>query len=105
MCFYWFGERYQKRNFLQLKEGEAKLVQIVTDPLMRGKGVAQTLIAMSSLDMQRRGFSRLFARIWHSNTPSLRAFERAGWMRKGLIIEIDPLHRSKPWRFRIGVGR
>lgn len=98
LCFYWFGERYLKRNFWPLADGEAKLVQIVSLPEIRGRGVATTLIKSSFLDMSEKGFSRSYARIWHSNTPSLRAFERAGWMRVALIIEINPLRRSRPIR-------
>lgn len=47
LCFYWYGERYLSRNFLPLKSAEAKLVQIITSPQMRGKRVAGALIAAS----------------------------------------------------------
>lgn len=100
VCIYWFGERYRKRNFWPLKEGEAKLVQIVSVSEMRGRGVATALIATSCCDMKERGFRRTYARIWHSNTASLRAFERAGWMRVALVLEINPLHRQRPIRVR-----
>ena len=100
LCFYWFGERYLKRNFWPLAEGEAKLVQIVSLPEIRGRGVATTLIKSSFQDMSEKGFSRSYARIWHSNTPSIRAFERAGWMRIALVLEINPLRRSQPIRMR-----
>jgi len=102
LCFYWYGERYRTRNFLPLAAHEAKLVQIITDPAMRGRGVAQALIAASSVDMSTRGFQRLLARVWHSNTPSRRAFERARWMPDGWVVEINPFRRPIPWRFRIG---
>ncbi len=100
VCFYWFGARYVKRNFWTLLEGEAKLVQIVTLPDMRGRGVATMLISSSCRDMLQRGFDRVYARIWHSNSPSLGAFERAGWSRIAVIVEINPLRRSRPFRFR-----
>lgn len=98
LCFYWFGERYLKRNFWPLADGEAKLVQIVSLPEIRGRGVATTLIKSSFQDMSEKSFSRSYARIWHSNMPSIRAFERAGWMRVALVIEINPLRRSRPIR-------
>jgi len=100
VCFYWFGKRYQQRNFWPLVEGEAKLVQIVSIPAMRGHGVATTLIASSYRDMTQRGFGRAYARIWHSNTPSLRAFEKAGWTRVGFVLELNPLRRPRPIRIR-----
>lgn len=98
VCIYWFAERYKKRNFWPLKESEAKLIQIVTVPTMRGKGIAATLIAASCRDMLDKGFSRTYARIWHSNTPSIRAFERAGWLRIAIIIEFNPFRRRRPFR-------
>lgn len=101
ICFYWFGDRYRTRNYWPLVEGEAKLVQIVSIPEMRGRGVATQLIAMSSQDMMQKGFSRAYARIWHSNIPSLRAFERARWTRIALVIEVNPLRRKQPIRIRL----
>ena len=101
ICFYWFGDRYRTRNYWPLVEGEAKLVQIVSIPEMRGRGVATRLIASSSMDMMQKGFGRAYARIWHSNVPSLRAFERAGWTRIALVIEVNPLRRKLPMRVRL----
>lgn len=101
ICFYWFGDRYRTRNYWPLVEGEAKLVQIVSIPEMRGRGVATQLIAMSSQDMMQKGFVRVYARIWHSNIPSLHAFERAGWTRIALVIEVNPLRQKQPIRIRL----
>lgn len=102
VCFYWFGSRYMKRNFWPLLDGEAKLVQIIVQPSMRSRGIATSLIASSFQDMMHKDFSRVYARIWHSNDPSLRAFERAGWKKIGLIIEINPFRRARPIRIRLG---
>lgn len=99
-CFYWHGKRYLQRNFWPLSKGEAKLVQIVTIPEMRGRGVARQLIAGSYQQMRKAGFTRVYARIWHSNTPSIRAFQRAGWQRIALVVEINPLRRERPLRLR-----
>lgn len=100
LCFYWFGHRYLQRNFWPLADGEAKLVQIISHPDMRGRGIATQLVVSSLQDMVQHGFCRAYARIWHSNTPSIRAFERAGWVRVALILEINPLRRSLPIRMR-----
>lgn len=102
ICFYWFGERYRQRNFWPLNDGEAKLVQIITLPEMRGRGIASALIAFASRDMKQKGFSRLYARIWHSNKPSLLAFERAGWARIARVVEMNPLRRKHPFCIRFG---
>lgn len=100
LCFYWFGDRYLKRNFWPLHDGEAKLVQIISLPDMRARGVATILIASSYRDMAQKGFSNTFARIWHSNTPSKKAFERAGWKRIALVLEINPFRQTRPIRIR-----
>lgn len=100
LCFYWHGARYLKRNFWPLQPTDAKLVQIITAPASRGKKVAGTLIALSGSDMLERGFDRLFARVWHSNEPSLRAFAGARWVRCATVIEINPLRRAQPLRLR-----
>lgn len=100
VCFYWFSGRYLARNFWPLAPGEAKLVQIISLPEMRGRGVATTLVVRSCADMMQQGFHQIYARIWHSNMPSLRAFERAGWRRIALVIEINPLRQSRPFRLR-----
>lgn len=98
LCFFWFGDRYLKRNFWPLRDGEAKLVQIISLPEMRGRGVATTLIAWSYRDMAKKGFSKTFARVWHSNTPSRKAFERAGWKRIALVLEMNPFRQTQPIR-------
>src|SRR5690606_29173819 len=97
LCVYWFGERYKQRNFWPLKDDEAKLVEVITLPEMRGRGLASCLIDHSGDEMFRLGFRRLLARVWHSNTPSLRAFANAGWLPQTTVIDIFPLGRAR-WR-------
>lgn len=101
LCAYWYGERYRQRNFWPLRESEAKLVQVITVPEVRGRGVASQLIARSAVDMLNDGFSRLYARIWHSNRPSIKAFEKANWGRIALVVEMNPLRRKQPLKVRI----
>ncbi|MFZ6748700.1 GNAT family N-acetyltransferase [Undibacterium sp. Ren11W] len=101
LCFYWFGERYQERNFWPLLEHEAKLVQIISLAEMRGRGIASRLIQSSCQDLLEQGFVQVYSRIWHSNIPSIKAFERAGWVRISLVIEINPLRRVRPIKLRI----
>lgn len=100
LCFYWYGERYRPRGFWPLQDRQAKLVQIITSPAMRGRKVAPALIVASAADMAAQGFDCLFARVWHNNYPSLRAFAAAGWSRCALVVELNPLRRARPWRLR-----
>lgn len=103
VCFYWYGARYLKRNFWPLKDDEAKLVQIITLPNMRGKKVAATLIKASCVDVLNKGFRQTFARVWHSNGPSLKAFANAEWTRCALVIEINPFRGKNAHRFRFNL--
>lgn len=99
VCFFWHGDRYRTRNFWPLAEGEAKLVQIVASEQARGQGVAGRLLREAAQDMAAHGFGPLYARIWHSNQPSIAAFERAGWRRIATVALVHPLQRERPLRF------
>jgi GNAT superfamily N-acetyltransferase len=90
LCFYWYGARYRTRNFWPLRPGQAKLVQVMVDPVHRGHGVASALIAHSADVLAGDGFRTLFARVWHSNAPSIAAFRRAGWRRRALVVAAMP---------------
>lgn len=99
-CFYWHSDRYKKRNFWPLRDTEAKLVQIIVQPEMRGRGAARALILRSAVAMANRGFPVLFARVWHSNLPSIQAFQRAGWKRIAVVFEINPFRSVRPIRIQ-----
>ena len=101
LACYWHIQRYRSRNSWPIEHGAAKLVHIVTSPSERGKGVATLLIAESTSIMLREGFGALYARIWHSNKPSLSAFARAGWRPCGWLLQANPLRRQLPWTFSI----
>lgn len=98
LCCYWFGERYLARNFWPLHDREAKLVQVITSPTLRGKGIATALIAQSAADMFAQGFVTLYARVWFSNKASLRAFGKAGWCRIAQVIDFKVLGMEKDRR-------
>ena len=101
LCVYWYGDRYLTRNFWPLKEKEAKLVQVYTLPDVRGKGLAPMLIQYSADVMMEQGFVTLFARIWHSNHSSRKAFERSNWVAVSTVVEIQPVTGIKPFKFCI----
>jgi len=102
VCAYWYGERYLQRNFWPLKKNEAKLVQLFTAPEARGKGIAQKLIQYSSQKMVEKGFKGLYARVWHSNYPSRKAFQNSQWDTIATVIELHPVKKLKPIRLRVG---
>lgn len=102
LCFYWWGDRYRKRNFWPLATGQAKLVQIIVASSHRGAGIARQLIEASAQQMLDDGFERLYARVWHSNRPSLTAFNAAGWSRVATVVRCTPRWRTHPLRFSWG---
>jgi hypothetical protein len=98
--WYWFGDRYrQRRNFWPLQDGEAKSIELFSVAAHRGKGLATALKGYSALEMRKRGFRKLFSRIWHTHTASRRVSEKAGWRNIALVAEIYPLGMPKKVRF------
>jgi GNAT superfamily N-acetyltransferase len=80
LCWFWWGERYRAARTVWPIDGPAaKLVQISTEETFRGRGIAAGLIQYAAYKLQQQGMGPLYARIWHSNTPSIRAFRKAGW--------------------------
>jgi GNAT superfamily N-acetyltransferase len=95
-CWIWWADRYQReRGWLPLKNDEAKLVHIETKPNFRGRGVAGALLQEAHLGMRKRGFVRLWARIWHNNAPSVRVFLKAGWRYDRTILELEPFRLGR----------
>jgi GNAT superfamily N-acetyltransferase len=88
ICFFWSGQRYLQRDFISLEKNEAKLVQIETLESMRGKGIAPKLIKFSSGQMFDKNFKVIYARIWHSNVPSIKSFTKAGWDYQCTVISV-----------------
>lgn len=101
ICWYWYGARYKTRNFWPLKPNQAKLVQIVTIPGMRSKGIAGKLIRYSSYEMSKLGFDRLYARIWYNNYPSIKTFTKNGWAKIATVFEIQLRMSRKKRKFVI----
>jgi len=92
VCWYWETGRYRRdRNFWPLEDGDVKLVQIAVGAAYQGRGVGQALMAHSEHEMALQGSRRAYARIWHSNTPSIRLFERAGWRPIAQVTILKPL--------------
>ncbi len=91
--WYWWGARYEderKGRSWRLPPGTAKSTGLYTVPRCRGKGYAAVLKQQSAFLMSERGFTRLYSRIWHSHTSSIRVSEKAGWRKVGSYIEVCP---------------
>lgn len=89
VCWIWSGQHYKKkRNFLPLQANEAELVFLSVAKSARGEGLAKLLIHHASYLTKQANFTRIYARIWHSNTPSIRSFQNAGWVKHSKVFEI-----------------
>ena len=97
--WFWFGERYQQQSFWPLESHEAASMHLVSAASERGKGIATQIKKHSADQMRAKGFSRLYSRIWWTNTSSIRVSEKSGWSNVGTILEISLPARSRPLRF------
>jgi ribosomal protein S18 acetylase RimI-like enzyme len=97
------GDGHESRNFWPLGAREGELVALETVPEARGRGLAPKLLELACSTLAEREFDHLYARIWHSNSSSIRAFRKAGWTRRALVIEVYPL--GKKVRMVLGRGR
>jgi GNAT superfamily N-acetyltransferase len=89
VCWFQWGDRYRKRgNLWPIGSNAAKLVQISTEPDFRGRGIAPALITAGVQAMRHCGFAEIYARIWHSNRASQRAFKKGGWQRSAFVGRI-----------------
>jgi GNAT superfamily N-acetyltransferase len=98
-CWYWFGERYRTRGFIELPPRAAKLVQVTTAADWRRRGLAAALIAESARLMGTHGFDLLYARVWHSHTASASAFAKAGWRECEVKTTLRFPMLKRSWQF------
>ncbi len=94
----WHGTRYREHAFWPLDEREAASMHLVTAESERGKGLATCLKQLSAARLRSEDFSRIYSRIWWTNTASLRVSEKAGWHRVGTVFEIHVPWRADPIR-------
>jgi hypothetical protein len=40
--------------------------------------------------MHRHGFHTLYAKVWHNNTPSTKAFVKSGWRNYSFFVRVQP---------------
>ena len=79
-CWLWTSRHPNlPRRFAAIEDDEAVLMDIVTAKASRGRGYAGLLIDFATREMHKAGYRKLWTWIWHSNTPSIRAFSKANW--------------------------
>jgi GNAT superfamily N-acetyltransferase len=100
VCWFWGPRRFHDPLLWSLENGEAILVDLVTSPAFRGRGLASVLIRCASADMRRAGWQSLYTWMWHTHRASYRAFERAGWHQIAWVLEIHPFGMPRALRFQ-----
>jgi hypothetical protein len=71
----------------------------------RGRHIASKLISYASDQMHRAGKRKLYAKIWHNNKPSVRAFTHAGWHWSYFFAQLKPAALSTHLNVQVGSGR
>ena len=98
---YYFGEEYLRANgFYELDPSEAELADLFTAARFRGLGIAKAMIVFSQDWMHREGFHTLYAKVWHSNTPSSKAFRAAGWTDAAFFVRLYPHGGGRRWHMQ-----
>jgi RimJ/RimL family protein N-acetyltransferase len=104
-CVFWDHRRFHDSSLMTLGEGEAIMVDLVTAPKWRGRGYAPLVIRFAETELKRGGFERLYSWVWHSNEPSKRAFEKAGWSYIAFVVKVTPLGLGKTVRLERRIRR
>lgn len=81
------AEQYGRHATWPLRANEVALMDIATEQSERGRGLAVSLIRGATRHYLEAGADRVIAFIWWTNTPSIRAFRKAGWRRIGFSAE------------------
>ncbi len=98
ICWFWGHVRFRDPLLWSLSEGEAIMVDLLTAPQFRGRGLATLLIRYAAIEMRRLGMQNLYTWVWHSHHSSYRAFERAGWRQIAWVLEVHPFGKRQPLR-------
>jgi ribosomal protein S18 acetylase RimI-like enzyme len=89
MCWFWSPRHPgMPGRFSNLRDDELVLVDLITSPQCRGKGYALAITRFAVSDLRKKGYARFLTWVWHSNTPSIRVFTKAGWSYTYFLIEL-----------------
>jgi len=99
MCWFWDDKRFQLNHLCRPAEREAVMVDLVTLDSHRGRGLASLVTKFAATELKRDGFETLHTWVWHSNTPSIRSFEKAGWVCTAFVLYFKP-RGLRPFYYR-----
>lgn len=100
--WYWVQPNHRiPKSLSNLGPREALLVDVLTAESARGKSYAVALIAFSSWQLKGLGYERARALVWETNTPSIRAFTKAGWIYEQLSVQLTPKWIKRKLSFKL----
>lgn len=106
ICWFWTPQHPgMPGRFSALGESDAVMVDLLTSPHCRGNGYAVAITRFAAMDLYRRGYSRLWTWVWHSNGPSIRVFTKTGWTYSHLLAEIQLPGMRDYFSFKLPVIR
>ncbi len=65
------------------------MVDLLISEKYKGKGYALAMTLFSERDLVINGYKKIWTWVWHSNGPSIRVFEKAGWVYSHQLIELQ----------------
>lgn len=102
VCSFWIaGHPNLPSRFSTLIEKEAVMVDLLTAPNCRGKGYALAITRFAENDLFLKGYNRLWTWVWHSNTPSICVFNKAGWNYSHFLLEFQLCGMTDYLRFKL----
>ncbi len=108
-CWFWNHYRFQDPKLWEIRPHEAIMVDLMTADAYRGHGLAPILTEFAADQLKRDGFERLVSWVWHSNYPSIRAFEKAGWSYIAFVANLPIFHSKRSirlaWHVKSRAGR
>ncbi len=94
MCWFWNHRRFMDPKLWKIAPNEAIMVDLLTVDGHRGKAFASIVTGFAAGQLKLDGFEQLVTWVWHSNFPSIRTFEKAGWVRVAFVVNL-PLFGGK----------
>jgi len=94
MCWFWNHRRFTDQKLWKISPNQAIMVDLVTAEEHRGRGLASILTKYAAEQLKCDGFEQLLTWVWHSNNPSIRTFEKAGWTCIAFVVNL-PLFGGK----------
>ncbi len=89
MCWFWgAGHERIPGRFASLQPDEAIMVDLLTTEKCRGRGYAVLISQYAEKNLAAAGINQLWTWVWHNNSPSIRVFEKLGWVYRGILVEV-----------------